>query len=123
MKKEFKPGEEFIVKYPFFRKEVQIFDGEGPIEIMSWVPGTEYEMVSESHSMRMYDGVGEMIITVVGQFKPGSFPTRVFYTRFFKTPDGKFFGKAGLRITTLGTFRRLVGGFSYWNESERREPA
>ena len=118
---EIKAGTEYIVKYPFFKRTIQIFDMEGPCDIVSWIPGTEYEMVSESNSVAFYDGIGEMVITVVDQFKPGSFPTRVFYTRFFKTPDGKFFGKGGLRIKTVGAFKRLISGYRYWNDAEQRE--
>jgi hypothetical protein len=48
-----------------------------------------------------------MILTVVETFKPGRFPTRVFYTRQFIDPDGKTFGKSRLHIVTLEKFRRI----------------
>ena len=48
---------------------------------------------------------------VVAAFKPGRFPTRIFFTRSFTDPDGKTFGKGALRISTLDKFRRLTRGY------------
>lgn len=48
-----------------------------------------------------------MRLTVVSVHRPGRFPTRVFFTRQFVTPDGKAFGKSKLHIVTVEKFRRL----------------
>jgi len=59
------------------------------------------------------DGQGLMQLIVVGTFKPGRFPMRVFYTRSWTDPDGNTFGKGCLRITTLERFRRISRGFQH----------
>jgi hypothetical protein len=59
------------------------------------------------------DAMGVMLITVVASYKPGRYPTRVFYTRQWCGPDGVVYGKNGLRMTTATAFARLVAGYRY----------
>lgn len=105
-------GEVFRVRYPFVQCVVDIMTEDGPIDLLSWRPGCEYEMRGgygeyEGHSVAIAHGVGEMVLTVEAVFKPGRFPVRVFYTRKFVTPEGREFGKGRLRIATVEKFRRL----------------
>jgi hypothetical protein len=60
---------------------------------------------------------GRQILTVVDIYKPGRFPTRVFYTMKWVTPDGK----GGLKMTTVDAFRRRALGFMH-GQWTLREP-
>ena len=103
------------IRYPFVRDTFIEYTEGGSADLPSWKPGIE--VVSAGQYGEVVDaiahGEGEMTLSVVGVFKPGRFPTRVFYTRKFKNPDGKEFGKGKLHIATLGKFRRLARGFHY----------
>lgn len=59
------------------------------------------------------DGLGSIILTVVGVFKPGKYPTRVFFTRRWRDPEGREFGKGALRIATVPQFYILAGGYRH----------
>ena len=116
-------GEVVTVSHPFVRdvytKHEQDEDGWCGIEVPTWRPGTRVE---NWHSpiwtgedvpepTNVADGVGAQILTVVGLYKPGRFPTRVFYERRWRDPDGKEFGKAKCRMTTVPAFRTLCAGY------------
>ena len=45
--------------------------------------------------------------------RPGKFPPRVFFTRQWKDPTGKTFGKGGLHIMTTAAFRRRLKGYMH----------
>jgi hypothetical protein len=110
-------GDVFTVAYPFVRRAYNGIDFEGAYEAQSWRPGIEYREVDAYDigdgpaSAPFADGEGAAIFTVVDTHKPGRFPTRVFFTRKFRAPDGHTFGKPGLHIVTLEKFRRLVRGY------------
>ena len=72
-------------------------------------------MYSQSEIWKHFDSLpdGEMLLSVVSTHKPGKFPERIFYTRQWKDPEGKVFGKGALRVTTIGTFRRLLRGYRH----------
>lgn len=115
-------GVVFSVAHPFCREKVSLpgDDPEGPysVETMSWRPGIRYEYGDNAYgddpdTVKEYDGMGAQILTVVAVFKPGRFPTRVFYTRKWRTPDGKEFGKGGLRIKITSAFKRLIAGYRF----------
>lgn len=103
------------VKYPFVREEVQLLDEEGgAYKKISWRPGTITETDDEGYERTsIADGEGEMILMVVGTYKPLGYPERTFYIRQWRTPDGEVFGKKNLRITTTGNFKTMLRGFRY----------
>lgn len=116
-------GSVFHVPYPFIRDTwVEHYDGEdGPMtdEIPTWQPGVRAESCDVgndySHVERWAeaDAMGSQIITVVGVYRPGRFPTRVFFTRRWRDPDGKVFGKTKCRITTVSAFATLIQGYRH----------
>jgi hypothetical protein len=109
-------GEAFRVEYPFVLEDYQTFDEGGPFTEKKWRPGVRYEQVDNFGGVdTKIDGKGAMHLAVVDVHKPGKFPTRVFYTRQWEGPDGKRFGKGNLHITTTQHFKRLVGGYRYWD--------
>lgn len=108
-----KSGQEFQFAYPYFREEVELFDGEGMAKMMSWRPGVRYVNVYPDDSKAVADGIGKQIITVISIHKPGRFPERVFFTRKWLSPDGRLFGKPKLHAKTAQVFRRLIQGYRY----------
>ena len=112
-------GSEHAVAYPFILESVDIFedDGEGgarPVKSFSWRPGTNMEPNGSGEEYyQTAHGMGSQILTVVSTHKPGKYPERVFFTRQWRDPTGKIFGKAKLRVTTSAAFRALLRGFRY----------
>jgi hypothetical protein len=105
-------GDVFRVRYPFVRCKATICGEDGPEEIDSWRPGVVYELCGPYGDTDIVaHGEGEMVLTVIDVHKPGRFPTRVFYTRKFVSPDGNMFGKGGLRMTTVDAFKRRASGY------------
>lgn len=95
--------------YPFVREEVVGFT-EHPMQ--TWRPGIQYNHAGpEDEGYANCNALGAILLTVVSIHKPGRFPTRVFYTRQWRDPDGKTFGKGALRCTTTATFNRLRAGY------------
>lgn len=120
MKKEpLEIGKTYRVAYPFVRAEVELpeFDGEQVIlsTVIGWRPGclADKEEVLYGSTVLAADAGGEMLLTVVSIHKPGKFQERVFFTRAWRDPDGKTFGKGKLRITTTGAFRKLLKGYRH----------
>lgn len=115
MKNEFVCGQEHRAQFPFTREvyEAPPDDPEGDwVKVPSWKPGAELG-ADQYDEWCVADGRGEVVYTVIAVFKPGSFPTRVFYTRNWIDPDGKRFGKNNLRITTAQHFRTLIKGYRH----------
>lgn len=110
---KFAAGQFHEVAYPFVRELVSLFDGEGPADTWSWRPGVRYELVPPDDSEAIADGLGQVSYTVVATFKPGSFPERVFYTRRWRAPDGREFGKSCLHIATAAKFTGLLTGYRH----------
>ena len=106
---------EHTVKYPFVRDEVELLDEEGGVyKKNSWRPGTITEADGEGYETATFaDGEGEMILMVVGTYKPPGYPERTFYVRQWRTPDGEVFGKKNLRVTTTWNFKTMLRGFRY----------
>ena len=109
----FASGKEICVPHPFVREKVSLFDEDGPHEALSWRPGIRWEMTSQDGGDAFADAVGEQLLTVVSRHKPGKFPERIFYTRRWRDPDGKVFGKTKCRVTTVGAFKSLVRGYRH----------
>lgn len=106
-------GAVFKVKYPFVRATYTEFDEDGGCEVETWNPGIRNEPLppyGEDVEI-VCDGFGEQILTVIDVHKPGKYPTRVFYTASYITPEGKAFGKGKLRITTVDALKRRAAGF------------
>lgn len=116
-------GEVFTVPHPFVRdtwtKHDEDQDGITSHDVPTWRPGTRVEI---RHSpiwtgedvpdpTDVADAMGAQIVTVVGVYRPGRFPTRVFYERQWRDPDGKHFGKRKCRMTTVNAFRTLTSGY------------
>lgn len=117
-----KDGDVFTVVYPFIRCKVNILDAAdedgGPtfVDIDSWQPGVRHDMRGHGeyhYTVTEADALGKMVLTVVSVHKPGRYPTRVFFTRKFITPDGKTFGKGKLHIASLEKFRRISTAFQH----------
>lgn len=111
-------GETFECVYPFVRDTFERVDAcEESVDFVTtdtWKPGTRNELVgNESDTESCADGMGRMVLTVVSTHKPGRYPMRVFYTRSWVTPDGKAFGKTKCRMSTVGAFRSLAGGYRH----------
>jgi len=110
---EFVSEQVFEHDYPFVRDSYTAIEVDGFREVLSWKPGVGYVFCYPDDMRAVCEGVGKQILTVVDVHKPGKYPTRVFYTRKFITPDGVEFGKNNLRIATLPAFRRLIAGYAY----------
>ena len=110
---DIKPGQVFAAWYPFRRDKVTLWDVDGPADTPTWVPGTRSEYVPPDTAEDVYDGAGKILLTVVSVHRPGRYPLRVFYTRQWEDPNGRRFGKNGLRITTQAAFRRLANGYRH----------
>ncbi len=108
-------GEVYEVAYPFVRETHIVWDEDGSAEVPTWRPGTRNECRPPTGEDvdTFADGMGKQSITIIGTFKPGRFPLRVFYTRKWTDPDGKVFGKDCCRITTIHAFRSLVNGYRH----------
>ena len=104
-------GQTFEIEYPFILGDYDPGDDGRPLP-QSWKPGIRIE-ADEYDSYAFADGVGKMTLVFVAQFKPGRYPTRVFFTRQFTAPDGRTFGKSKLHICTLEKFRRISSGYLY----------
>lgn len=120
------PGQVFTVRYPFTRAVYQEpqFDEEGSshTDVPTWKPGG-YDWREHDYSDRLAavaDGAGELQLTVISVHQPGRYPTRVFFTRKWKSPDGKLFGRGKLEVVTIEKFRRTAAGYMHpWVVEDR----
>lgn len=107
----------FVARYPFVRETVTLWDQDGGNEVSSWAPGVRmearYVAPDDCETDYIADGVGAIILTIISVHRPGRFPTRVFFTRRWRSPDGKEFGKGGCRCATAEKFRRLARGYAH----------
>lgn len=114
---ELKAGDLFEAPYPYFRQMVTLPpddpEGTSMVEVQSWCPGTQAVHEYPDDVSSVADALGAMLLTVIDVHKPGRFPARVFFTRQWRDPDGKVFGKAGLRITTVPAFLRRTKGYMH----------
>jgi hypothetical protein len=99
-------GAVFRAPYPFIRGKVTLMDEDGYSEVATWRPGVRADGM-------FADALGEIILTVVSVHKPGRFPTRVFFTRRWRSPAGREFGKSACRCVTAEKFRRLARGYAH----------
>lgn len=113
MSEEFTPGAEIEIAYPFVLENVSMIDADGPYETKSWRPGTRGEPVPPDDAEMVAHGIGSQIMTIVSVHKPGKYPTRVFFTRRWRDPRGREFGKAKLCMTTAACFRIRCRGYRH----------
>lgn len=120
--------------YPFKREKYQphpepVIPGDwqgqytDPPEIETWVPGWESEGDGYGGNSYNWHGNGAMLLTVVSLHKPGkAYPERAFYTRQWRDPDGKIFGKKNLRCVSSLALKNWLGGSKTEHlEDERAE--
>ncbi len=100
------------VAYPFVLEVFSEPSSDGLADKLSWRPGIRYQDAGDLRPEGLADGTGWQIIQEIARIKPGRFPERVFYTREWITPDGKRFGKGGLRVAVASKFRRLTSGYA-----------
>lgn len=110
---EIAEGGSYEVAHPFIRTTYTDFDDNGPFEAKTWAPGVRMEHVYPDDSEAVADGLGAQLFSVVSVHKPGRYPTRVFYTRQWRDPQGKVFGNHALRMKTLGSFRNMLAGYRH----------
>ena len=119
MNGDIKAGQVLLIDYPFCREKVTLWDDESSGEIESWRPGIRFEDTgysgpeSEPETFAAADAMGKMRLEVISRHKPGKYPERVFYTRRWIDPDGKEFGKKGLQVMTMKSFKGLLRGYRY----------
>lgn len=121
----YKQGDVFAVDAMFCRTLHSFYDGSGDNEFLSWKPGFEFEArtCAELEPYPVFHGWGKVVYTVISYHKlPKPYPARVFYTRKFVDPDGKEFGKNGLKIKSVGNFKSMVKAKSFPNCSEFDAP-
>jgi hypothetical protein len=106
-------GDRFEMKHPFIREKHLYTDEEGSTEHNQWRPGVRATDNGPEGSTCEADGVGFQILTVVSLHKPGRYPARVFYTRRWRDPDGREFGKQKLYCKAVAAFTTLTGGYRY----------
>ena len=121
---DFVCGAEFRAPYPFIRTtyDAEPFNLESESqELPTWRPGVEHDQNNYGDTTTFADAVGKVVYTVIAVFKPGSFPTRIFFLRKWQDPDGKLFGKGKLHITTQQHFRVLIKGYRHDFEMSEAE--
>lgn len=106
-------GGEYAAPYPFYLETFNGCDEDGPGCKIGWRPGTRFEQTAVDDGEYVWDGQGEIRLRVIGIYRPGKYPTRVFFVRQWADPEGRVFGKTNLRMTTLGAFKRLAAGYRY----------
>ena len=111
---QYSTGDTIVIPYPFVRGTyLDLSCEDGFADKPTWTPGVRYEAVGPEDSGAVADAIGSCAFTVEAVFKPGRFPTRVFFTRQYTNPDGAKFGKTKLHIATLDKFRRLAKGYQH----------
>lgn len=110
---EFAAGQRYEVKFPFVGSTYEAFDWDGPYSEECWKPGVEFKNVGPEDVEAVALAEGMMVLEVVGTFKPGRYPERVFYTRRWIDPEGKGFGSNQLKMCTVEKFRRISRGYAY----------
>jgi hypothetical protein len=113
MDERIKEGAVITIAHPFVRDTVDLCDGEDFYKKDTWVPGVRHEACGQygENSEAVADGIGAQTLTIVSIHKPGKFPTRVFYTRLWRDPDGREFGKGKLHIKTAQAFGWIIRGY------------
>ncbi len=113
-------GQVFQFSYPFVRDVFSEMDEDGVSESPTWKPGARFVNTPTGGTDTLADGIGQQILTVIGSYKPGKYPLRIFYTRQWRDPSGKVFGKGSLRIKSQAAFTNLLSGYRHEFELTER---
>jgi len=107
--------QEFRRPHPFTRCVSDWWeDGELVQKYVRWRPGAwGTEIIPPDDARAFAHAMGECVFTVQGEYKPGRYPTRVFFTQQFVDPDGKPLKASGLKIKTKSAFKRQVDGLPF----------
>lgn len=105
-------GDVYEFPYPFVHDTYTEYDEDASAELPCWKPGIRMEAKWDD-ATAVADGTGKQSVTVIGVFKPGRYPARVFYVRKWTDPRGLVFGKSALRVTTINAFQSLVKGYRH----------
>lgn len=97
-----------VAPFPFVVERARGCDEEGYFEFNTWRPGVSGD---DGFGQKHANGEGAMILTVVAVFKPGRYPTRVFFTRKWRAPNGKIFGSNALKVATVAWFKQRLRGY------------
>lgn len=106
-------GDIFEFRYPFIHDEYSEQDEGGVATVKCWRPGCRFENDHNGETLTLADGIGQQILTCIGRYKPGKYPERIFYTRKWRDPSGKVFGKGACRVASLIAFRSIVSGYRH----------
>ena len=116
-------GAVYRVPYPFVLEDFTAYDEDGLSTTKSWRPGVRFAAVGPEESEAVADGIGQQVLTVVSVHKPGRFPTRVFYTQEWISPNGNRFGKTKCRVTTMQAFGLRARGYRFeWALADQVTP-
>lgn len=110
---DFKIGSIIEAAHPFIRTTYSEMDEDGSSSVTTWSPGIRFEDKGVGDVECIADGVGAQLLTVIDIHKPGKYPTRVFFTRKWRDPAGKVFGKNSLHIMAEIAFRRVASGYRH----------
>lgn len=98
--------------WPFMRAEEAGYSSEFcDYTVGRWRPGFSQELCGPygDDTEVVCDAVGTEIFEVVSVHKPGpKYPTRVFYVRRWRDPDGKVFGSTSLKCKVAWAFRNML---------------
>lgn len=119
-------GQILELPYPFNFGPYTFWDEDGRHETKTWRPGPRIEErfvpPDDVDADYIADGLGQQVLEIVSIHKPGKYPTRIFYTRKWRDPSGKIFGKNKLRIMSVSNFKRVAKGYRYGFELRKRPP-
>lgn len=108
---QLEPGMVIEVRHPFIRSTYTVMEEDCDYEIPCWCPGTKRR--DGGAFTDQADGEGQQILTVVSLHTPGTYPERVFYTRQWRDPDGKVFGKRALQSCSRRKFATMCHAYRY----------
>lgn len=109
---EIRDGDIFTVECPFILDKYTEMTEEGYCTFLSYRPGVKWEFLEPDSSEPVCHGVGTVTYKVVSYHKlPHPYPDRVFFTRKFKSPDGREFGKNRLLVLTKEAFSRRAKAY------------
>lgn len=92
--------------HPFTKTYIHGWD-DGPTCFVGWRPGAWAQKADGPDSaVAAAHAMGTCRFDVLGEYKPGRFPTRVFFTQTYIAPDGTELRGRGLRIKVKHHFVR-----------------